>query len=334
MKQRMIHRRQVRSGTLRAAAVSLLLAGSLVVAGCGGEAESESTDEQAAGGEPRPSITIAAAPWSSAEAGANLVKVVLQEHLGYRVSIRYMPADEMWSAVASGEADATVSAWLPITHATYAQEHASEVVDLGANLEGVRTGLVVPRVSVGRQTDASGTRVQPYIPVTSIPELAEYAEGFDGRIVGIDPGAGIMQRAREALETYGLEDEFRLVEGSEDDMITALERAIRNQTWIVVTGWTPHWAFGQWELEFLDDPENVFGTEEEVHTMVAGGLQESHPEAYTVLERFSWSLEDIEQVMLWIHRDGGTDPYAKAQRWVRTHSQQVESWLPEEEGRE
>ncbi|MFO8063367.1 MAG: glycine betaine ABC transporter substrate-binding protein, partial [Spirochaetia bacterium] len=220
MKQQTMSRWHSKSRMLRTAALSLLVATAvaLAVAGCGDGAESSAEDEQASSDGPRATVTIAAAPWSSAEAGANLVKVVLEEHLDYRVSIRYMPADEMWETVASGEADATVSAWLPVTHAAYAEEYGNDVVDLGANVEGVQTGLVVPRVSVGRQTDATGTRVQPYIPATSIAELGEYAEGFGGRIVGIEPTAGIMQRAREALEVYDLEGDFRLVEGSEEDM--------------------------------------------------------------------------------------------------------------------
>ena len=298
-------------------------------AGNGNGDGNDEGDQQATAQQTRPSITLASAQWSSAEASAHLVKVLLEERLGYRVSIRFLPADEMWAAVASGEADATVSAWLPVTHATYAEEYQGSVVDLGANLEGVRTGLVIPRVSVGRQTDATGKRVDPYIPVDSIPELAQYAEQFDGRIVGIEATAGIMEGARQALETYGLEDRFRLVEGSESEMIAALERAIRGQSWIVVTGWTPHWAFGQWDLAFLDDPENVFGSEERIHTVVAQGLADEHPDAYALLDRFHWSLEDIEQVMLWIHRDDGVDPYAKAKRWVRTHPEQVDAWLPE-----
>jgi glycine betaine/proline transport system substrate-binding protein len=325
-----------RAGTGTGIAVlALLMAAALV--SCGGTAGTGVGDGAGRGGAgsetagepgtPRPSITLASPAWSSAVAGSNLVKALLEERLGYRVSIRLMDADEMWASVASGEADAAVSAWLPRTHEVYAEEFGDQVVDLGANLEGVRTGFVVPRVSVGRQTDASGTQVQRYIPVTSIAELAEYADGFDGRIVGIEPTAGIMQRAREALQVYDLQDEFRLVEGTEADMIAELERAIRTQSWIMVTGWAPHWAFGQWELEFLDDPRNAFGTGEEIHTIVTPELGAEHPEVYAVLDRFNWSLDDIGQVMLWIRRDDGIDPYAKAQRWVRTHPEQVERWL-------
>ena len=315
--------------------LTLLLFGGCGEGGTEGTAAAENGDGTAAEAAaettsgPRDAITLSSAAWSSAVASANLVKAVLTERLGMTVEIEYLPAEEMWAAVAEGDADATVSAWLPVTHADYEAEYGDSVVDLGPNLDGVRTGLVVPRVSVGRQTDDTGERVKPYIPVHSIPKLAEYGEEFGGRIIGIDPGAGVMQRARDALRVYDLTGSFRLVAGSEEEMISALERAIRLQQWIVVTGWTPHWAFGQWELEFLDDPENVFGSSEEIHTLVSADLEADHPEVYAFLDRFRWNLDQIGQVMLWIRRDDGVDPYGKALRWMETHPDEVDGWLTE-----
>lgn len=329
---------RVRSGTgapnagrvrPRLVPVAIAAVAAALLAACSGEEERAGAEPQQQAGAGRPAIGLAAGPWSSSEANSNLVKVLLEEHLGYRVEIRPMPADEMWEAIASGAADASVSAWLPDTHAAYAEEHGDSVVDLGANVEGVRTGLVVPGVSVGRQTDASGTRVLPNMSVSSISQLPEYADRFGRRIIGIEPSAGIMASAREALQVYGLEGFYRLVEGNEDEMITSLENAIQHQTWVVVTGWRPHWAFGQWNLNFLDDPQNVFGSSEAIHTIVRSGLSSDHPRVHSLLERYRWSLAEIEQVMLWIERDNGVDPYAKALRWAETHPERVRAWLSE-----
>ena len=280
--------------------------------------------------EPRDeTVRVAYVPWSSEIASSNVLRAVLQEELGYRVELVRREPEEMWVAVAEGEVDLSVSAWLPLTHGEYYERYGDQVVDLGPHLEGARTGLVIPRVSVGRQTGESGRRVRPYIPLSSIAELAEYAERFDNRIMGIDPEAGVMARAREALEVYGLDDAFRLVEADETRMVEALENAVRRQEWIVVTGWTPHWAFSRWDLAFLDDPENVFGDTEAIHTIVRDGLSEDMPELYAVLERFEWSVRDMSRVMLWIEDGDGVDPYGAARRWVRNNRETVDAWIGE-----
>jgi len=270
-------------------------------------------------------VRIAYVDWSTEVASAHMVQAVLQEKLGVTCVLTEMSADEMWSSVASGEQDAMVAAWLPSTHGHYYEEHSRNLEDLGANLHGTRTGLVVPDVSPGRQTGGRGMRNRPYITIESIEELDEHAEKFDGRIVGIDPEAGIMSQAEEAIEVYGLEN-MRLIEGSEAAMTAELERAIKRKDWIVVTGWSPHWVFGRWTMRFLEDPEGVFGGEEAIHTMVRTGLKEDMPQVYQVLDNFEWTAEEMDQVMLWNQMEGA-DPYRSALRWMRYHPERVESWL-------
>jgi glycine betaine/proline transport system substrate-binding protein len=50
----------------------------------------------------------------------------------------------MWAGVAGGDTDAMVAAWLPTTHADYLDKYKDKVEDLGPNLNGTKTGLVVP----------------------------------------------------------------------------------------------------------------------------------------------------------------------------------------------
>lgn len=81
-------------------------------------------------------------------------------------------------------------------------------------------------------------------------------EKFKGKIIGIDPGAGIMKATGDAIEQYGLD--YEVVEGSDATMAAALKQAIDNQEWVAVTGWTPHWKFARWDLKFLEDPKKVY----------------------------------------------------------------------------
>jgi glycine betaine/proline transport system substrate-binding protein len=274
-------------------------------------------------------VTLAYVDWSSEIASTNLVKAVLQEKMGYECEIISMKADEMWEAVATGEVDAMVSAWLPTTQCELYEDCADRVVNLGPNLEGARIGLVVPNITLGRQTAATGLRNKPYITVDSIPELKEHAQKFNRRIIGIDPEAGIMQRTEEAMRAYDLQGKFELVKSSDQAMTKALSDAISKKQWIVVTGWVPHWKFARWELKFLKDPKNVYGEQETINTIVRQGLKEDMPEVYAFLDNFKWKPEEMGQMLIWIHDDDGMFPYEKALRYMEYHQDQIESWLPD-----
>ncbi len=41
------------------------------------------------------------------------------------------------------------------------------------------------------------------------------------------------------------------------EMFYISAEAIRKKQWIVVTGWSPHWMFGRWNLHYLDDPKTT-----------------------------------------------------------------------------
>lgn len=272
-------------------------------------------------------VKLSYVKWSSEIASTNVVKAVLQEKMGYDCEIEAMNAEEMWRSVAEGEVDAMVGAWLPGTHEHYMQEFSDQVVDLGPNLEGARIGLVVPNVTVGRQTAGTGLRNEPYIKAESIEDLSEYADEFEHMIVGIDPEAGVMKKTKEAMQAYDL-DGFNLTTGNEQSMTKDLGDAITDHEWVVVTGWIPHWKFARWNLKFLEDPKNVFGGEEHINTVVRKGLEEDMPEVVEFLDNFYWEPEDMGQLMIWIHEDDGQYPYEKALRYIRTHEEQVDSWLP------
>lgn len=271
-------------------------------------------------------VKIGYVDWSSSIASAYTMKAVLQEKLGHQVELQRMDADEMWAAVADGSVDVILSAWLPVTHEHYMAQYQDQIDDLGPNLEGARIGLVVPDVSVGRQTGGRGQRVRPYITAESMADMEEYADKFRRTIIGIDPEAGIMKKAHEALEAYGL-DEYRIIDGSEVSMTAELSNAIRQQRWIVVTGWTPHWMFARWNLKFLEDPQKIFGDAEKIHTVARAGLKEDMPQVYEVLDKFHWSVDESSHYMIWNQADHGMYPYEKAQRWMRTYPERVQEWL-------
>jgi glycine betaine/proline transport system substrate-binding protein len=264
--------------------------------------------------------------WSSEIASTHLVQAIIQEKLGKKCHIIPMEADEMWEAVAKGAVDAMVAAWLPGTQGHLYARYKNQVENLGPNLKDARVGLVVPNITVGRQTMGSGLRNKPYITVNSIKELPQYAQKFNSKIIGIDPAAGVMKRTHDAIKVYGLK-QYRLISGSEISMTAELSNAIRKQRWIVVTGWIPHWMFGRWNLKFLDDPKNVYGGKEHIATIVRKGLKKDMPIIYRFLNQFQWNAEAMDQLMVWIKDDNGMYPYEKALRWIRYNQEKIDAWL-------
>ena len=50
--------------------------------------------------------------WDSEVASSNVLAVAMQQH-GYKVNLTPLDNSIMWQSVANGQADASVSAWLP-----------------------------------------------------------------------------------------------------------------------------------------------------------------------------------------------------------------------------
>ncbi len=247
--------------------------------------------------------------WDSEIASTHVVAAIIEDKLGHDVSLTAVDAGPMWMGISRGDFDAMVAAWLPVTHEAYYKKTKDKVVNLGANLEGAKLGLVVPS----------------YVNISSIEELNDNADKFDGKIIGIDPGAGLMAATERAIEDYDIE--LDLVAGSDAAMTAALRRAIDREEWIAVTGWTPHWKFAAFDLKYLEDPKKSLGEEEHIATIVTPELEEKAPDVYAFLDNFYWSSVEMAEVMMLI--EDGMEPYEAARKWIADNPERVNSWIAE-----
>ena len=156
---------------------------------------------------------------------------------------------------------------------------------------GARLGFVVP----------------DYVTLKAGEELKGNAGKFKSRIVGIDPGAGVMQLTEKLMKDYGI-DNMELMEGSDTIMTSSLSDAIRNKEWIVVTAWSPHWMFGRWDMHYLEDPKGSLGSEEGIYNVARKGLKDDHPAAHAFLSKFAYANpEQLQPLMAW-NQEKGEDP--------------------------
>lgn len=255
-------------------------------------------------------IKIVYVDWDCAIASSNLAKAVLEDTFGYRVELLPVSQEAMWASVASGEADAMVTAWLPDTHAVAYARVKNQVEMLGKLVSGARLGLAVP----------------DYVPLRSIVELDVNADKFNGRIVGIDTGSGLMRLAANALKDYGI-TQLQLVPGSGASMAANLADAIQKQEWIVVTAWSPHWMFSRWPMHYLDDPQGSLGKDESIFKVGREGLKKDYPEVWAFLSNFRFEdASQLQRLMDW-NQQRGTDPVQNARRFMKENPRLVDSWL-------
>lgn len=236
--------------------------------------------------EPRP-LRIGWTAWADAEWVTQLTARLLEQRLGQPVELIMADIGLQYQGLLSGDLDLMLMAWLPVTHADYYARVAGRVIDLGPIYTGARLGWAVPayvpRDEVGSISDLRDPKVR---------------ERLGGRIVGIDPGSGLMRASRKALRAYELRG-WTLLPSSAAGMTAELDRAIRHDEWIVVTAWNPHWIFARYQLRYLEDPLGVLGHQELVHALAREGFAADFPpRVLDFLTRLYVPIDELEHALL------------------------------------
>ncbi len=252
--------------------------------------------------------------WSDALFTSHVADYIIREEMGHKTEMTKADPAAVYQGIKSGDLDIHTDAWLPDTHSDYYQEVAKETVSLGPVYSRARLGWIVP----------------DYVPegkIDSIQDLKseEVKNKLNGKIIGIDPGAGLTRLSKKAMEEYGLKDYgYELVISSGSGMTAALKRAINNDEWIVVTGWSPHWKFGRWDLRYIADPKGTLGGIERADIMARQGFYRENPDVYEMLDRMTIPLADVQKGM----DVGEQSSYDKAARqYVENHPDLVEFWI-------
>lgn len=277
-----------------AAAISVGL-----LAGCGQPREDAAGD----------TIRLAYVNWAEGVAVMHLTSVLLED-MGYNVESTMADVAPIYSSVAQGNQDIMIETWLPHTHAAYFDRFGDQVELISTWYDEARIGLVVP----------------DFVTIDSIAEMTEVRDRFNGRITGIDAGAGIMASTENAIESYGLD--FDLLASSEAAMTAALQNAIDNGDWIVVTGWSPHWKFARFDLKYLEDPHGDFGATELVHSAARPGFSEEFPDVAALFGNMKFNSEEIGSLMDVMDGvpDGGEERAVRS--WIADNADLVASWHP------
>ncbi|MEX2444619.1 MAG: glycine betaine ABC transporter substrate-binding protein [Alkalispirochaeta sp.] len=256
--------------------------------------------------------------WEEGVAYTHLAQAILEDEMGYEVETVAADVGPAYQAVATGDMDAYMEAWLPGLHASYIDELGDSLVDLGVIYEDAVSGLVVPQYMVDAGVEAlSDLRDE------------EVVEKLDGQITGIDAGAGLMiTTEEEAMPAYDLNEAgYELVPSSGPAMMAALEAAYQNEEWIVVLGWQPHSMFGYYDLAILEqDEEEVWGLDN-IHILGRTGLKSEKPELAEFLGNMSMNTAEMGALMVHI-AESDMDTLDAAREWKNENTDIWSDWVP------
>lgn len=253
-------------------------------------------------------VRIAMPPWTTSPPPTYVAKVMLEDVLGLNVEVQEVDIGVAFQALTTDDFDLLVDAWMPNLHANYFESYGDKLALLGGPLySGTELGWAVPA----------------YVPVNSVSELNDYVDEFKGRVIGIDPGAGMQQTSEAIIEAYELD--YELTEGSEFAMLAALADAYRAEEWVVFIAWRPHFKFAQYDLKMLEE-EKGFWSEDSVVKVANLDFEERFPEAARLISKWTMDLADIE-VMINDIEVNERNPEVVAREWVHANRELIDEWL-------
>ncbi|GDY29673.1 glycine betaine ABC transporter substrate-binding protein [Gandjariella thermophila] len=279
-----------------------------VVVGCSGKS---ATVGGTGGDSNSKSVTLAVVQGWDEDIAASYLWKELLERKGYQVNLQQLDIASTFTGLANNQVDAYLDAWLPSTHQSYWEKFGSKLNDVGSWYSPADLVLAVPN----------------YVQINSIDELKGKAGQFDGKIVGIEPGAGEMRIARNnVLPAYGLNGEYQLAEGSTPAMLASLDSAIKENKPIVVTLWHPHLAFTKFPIKVLQDPKGAWGKPDELHSVTSQKFAQSKPDVTGWLKKFHLDDHQLGTLEQLIEQKGKGHEQDAAKEWLNQNPQVASSF--------
>ncbi|QKW26728.1 ABC transporter permease/substrate binding protein [Streptomyces seoulensis] len=258
-------------------------------------------------------ITLGYIPWDEGVASTFLWKEILEQR-GYQVEARQFDAGPLYTSLAQGSVDFETDSWLPTTHAQYWKKYGKQLDDLGSWYDQTSLELTVP--SYMKDVD-------------SLDDLKGKAAEFGGKITGIESSAGEMALLKsKVLKEYGLDKEYKVVDSSTPAMLAELKRAYSKKEPIVVTLWSPHWAYSDYGLKKLKDPKGAWGTGDGVHTLARKGFAADNPVVGKWLKDFKLGEKQLTSLEAEINKAGKGRQQDAVRGWLKSNPGLVDKLAP------
>lgn len=290
---------------MRFTQLSTLLTATLMTAGV----QAADQPPLTADGVENATITFGMPAWTSTEAPTAIAEQILEE-AGYNVEKTLLAQPAIFQGMQAKQIDFFMDAWLPYTEQALWREYQDDLQKVATSYENVPLGWVVPA----------------YVEEKTIGDLEGKADKFDGQIVTIGAGAGIVDLSEQVMadEDYDL-DGYQLAYTSEAAMMGVIRDKMPNEEPFIITGWRPHSMFSQYDLKFLEDTEGHFKYDN-VYVLSYQGIEDKYPRAYDIMSRWSINVDDLEAMMAAYENDNVSFEDSAA-AWIKDNRERVDEML-------
>jgi glycine betaine/proline transport system substrate-binding protein len=311
--------------------------GMLALTACGGGSVGEETkaneEKIAEAGGTCGDFNIIVNPWVGYTADAYVIGAVAEEKLACNVN--YLDLKEggpSYQALKSGDGDVILEEW---SHAEElkAAEDGGYAEDVGSPGNVGIIGWYVP-----------GWLAEEHPDILDWENLNDYADEFEtsesegkGQFLGSDPT--YTQYDEAIVDNLGLD--FKVVfSGGETATVQAFEKAQENKEWLIGYFWEPQYIHAEVPMERVALPPYEDGcdadkaevacdyAETELKKVARTEFVESDSTAAQLVENFTWTNEDQNQVAAYITAEG-MSPEEAAAKWIEDNPDKVEAWLPQ-----
>jgi glycine betaine/proline transport system substrate-binding protein len=255
--------------------------------------------------------------WTDVTSTTALASVLLRD-LGYEPQVTVLSLPVTYASMKNKDIDVFLGNWMPSQDGDRRPFVSDGSVDVvGANLVGAKYTLAVPAYTY----DAG---------LKDFADIQRFADALNHSIYGIEPGNDGNRQILSILarNQFNLGN-FKLIESSEQGMLSEVERAIRTRAPIVFLGWDPHPMNMRFQMRYLSGGDATFGPNfggATVFTNTRAGYLAACPNVGRLLKNLKFTPRGESEVMAAI-LDQHQAPADAAAAWLRANPAIRAAWL-------
>lgn len=262
-------------------------------------------------------VRFADVGWTDITATTAMASVVL-ESIGYKTDTQVLSVPVTYKSLENKDIDVFLGNWMPTMEADIKPYlDNGSVESIKKNLSGAKYTLAVPKTVY----DAG---------VKNFADIAKYADKFDHKIYGIEPGNDGNRLIQSMIDKNAfLLKDFEVIESSEAGMLSQVKRQTRRNKWIVFLGWEPHPMNSNFDLAYLEGGDDFFGPNlggANIHTNVRKGYTQECKNVGKFLTNLTFTLAMENEVMAAI-LDQNKKPHVAAKNWIKKNPAVLARWL-------